>query len=93
MWCLQGSIAGSLLIIPDILVIEALLKLIFKLLPSQSTGVAARNAFVRDVFDVATFPNSYYLISNILGTTPPTVNWDVVVIEIIDLLANTSLEL
>ncbi|KAG6898567.1 hypothetical protein C0993_006007, partial [Termitomyces sp. T159_Od127] len=73
----------------NILVIEALLELIVKLLPSNRTSAAARNKFVQDVFDVATFECGD-VISRILGTTPPTANWDVVFIDIIDLLADTN---
>ncbi|KAG6883596.1 hypothetical protein C0993_005271, partial [Termitomyces sp. T159_Od127] len=73
----------------NILVIEALLELIVKLLPSNRTSTAARNEFVQDVFDVATFERGDVILK-ILGTTPPTANWDVVFIEIIDLLADTN---
>lgn len=71
------------------MVIEALLELIVKLLPSKRTSVAARNEFVQDVFDAANLACGD-VISKILEATPPNANWDVVFIKIIDLLGNTS---
>ncbi|KAG6889719.1 hypothetical protein C0995_015017 [Termitomyces sp. Mi166 len=79
----------SSMMVTDILVIEALLELIVKLLPSKRTSAAARMKFAQDVFDATKFPCGDVILK-ILETTPPTANWDIVFIEIIDLLGSTD---
>ncbi|KAH0584289.1 hypothetical protein H2248_009836 [Termitomyces sp. 'cryptogamus'] len=73
----------------NILVIEALLELIVKLLPSKRSNVATRTEFLQDVFDAANFA-CRDMILEIFETTPPTAHWDIIFIKIIDLLGNTD---
>ncbi|KAG6832425.1 hypothetical protein H0H87_001585 [Tephrocybe sp. NHM501043] len=75
----------------NILVIEGLLELFVKLLPTKSLKDSAetRAKFIRNVFDPTHFGCSAAIVK-IFETTSPTANWDVVFVEIIDLLGKTD---
>ncbi|KAG6919994.1 hypothetical protein DXG01_013343 [Tephrocybe rancida] len=75
----------------NILVVEGLLELFLKLLPSKSRkdSAEARVKYIRDVFDPANFGCSAELIK-MLETTPPTADWEMVFIKIIDLLGKSD---
>ncbi|KAG6866088.1 hypothetical protein C0991_008840 [Blastosporella zonata] len=73
----------------NILVIEGLLELFIKLLPSKSQSVEARTKFIHDAFGPAHFACSAAIIKT-LETAPPTADWEAVFVEIVNLLGEAD---